>query len=97
MSQKEKDCPYVVGDGNSNELHTQDDHEKLPESGSQERAMAEHRLVRKLDTRLLPTIFLIFILNHIDVCSLNFDYWLTTMQLLIPPSANSAIVLQLRG
>ena len=73
MSEKEKGCPYVVGDGNSNELHTQDDHEKFPESGSQERAVAEHRLVRKLDTRLLPTIFLIFILNHVDVCSLNFD------------------------
>lgn len=71
MSEK-KDWPYVVGDGNSNELHTQDDPENLPESGSQERAVAEHRLVRKLDTRLLPTIFLIFILNYIDVCSLNF-------------------------
>jgi hypothetical protein len=73
MSEQEKDWPYVVGEGNSNELHTQDDPEKLPECGSQERAAAEHRLVRKLDTRLLPTIFLIFILNYIDVCSLNFD------------------------
>ena len=72
MSEKEKD-PYVVGDENSNELHTQDDPENLPESGSQERVAAEHRLVRKLDTRLLPTIFLIYILNHIDVCSLSFD------------------------
>ena len=97
MSEKEKGCPYVVGDGNSNELHTQDDPEKLPESGSQERAVAEHRLVRKLDTRLLPTIFLIFILNHIDVCSLNFDYWLTSMQLLTVPPANSVMVLRLRG
>ena len=97
MSEKEKGWPCVVSDGNSNELHTQDDLEKLPESGSQERVAAEHRLVRKLDTRLLPTIFLIYILNHIDVCSLNIDYWLTSMQLLIPPSTNSAIVLQLRG
>jgi len=73
MSEKEKGWPYVVGDENSNELHTQDDPENLPESGSQERIAAEHRLVRKLDTRLLPTIFLIYILNHIDVCSLSFD------------------------
>jgi hypothetical protein len=70
MSEKEKG---VVGNGNSNELHTQDDPEKLPENGSQERTVVEHRLVRKLDTRLLPTIFLIYILNHIDVCSSNFD------------------------
>ncbi|KIM45424.1 hypothetical protein M413DRAFT_24628 [Hebeloma cylindrosporum] len=66
MSEKEKDWPDVVGDENSNELDTQDDLHKLPENGSQERAMAEQRLVRKLDTRLLPTIFLIFILNYID-------------------------------
>jgi hypothetical protein len=72
-SQKEKGWPHVVGDGNSNEDHTQDDPEKLPENGSQERAVAERRLVRKLDTRLIPTIFLIFILNFIDVCSLNID------------------------
>src|SRR5258708_40034642 len=97
MSEKEKSWPYVEGDGNSNELHTQDDLEKLPESGSRERVAAEQRLVRKLDTRLLPTIFLIYILNNIDVCSLGFDYWLTSMQVLIPPSANSVMVLRLRG
>jgi len=73
MSPKEKGCPYVVGDRDSNELRTQDDPEKFPENGSKERAVAEHHLVRKLDTRLLPTIFLIFILNYIDVCSLAFD------------------------
>ena len=73
MSEKEKGWPYMVGDGNSNELHTQDEPEKLPESGSQDRIAAEHRLVRKLDTRLLPTIFLIYILNYIDVCSSSFD------------------------
>ena len=97
MSEKEKGWPYVVGNRDSNKLHTQDDAEKLPESGLQERVAAEHRLVRKLDIRLLPTIFLINILNHIDVCSLRFDYWLTSMQLLITPSANSVIVLRLRG
>jgi hypothetical protein len=31
------------------------------------RAAAERRLVRKLDTRLLPTIVVIFIMNYIDV------------------------------
>jgi len=97
MSAKEKGWPYVVGDEISHELHMQDDLEKLPESGSQERALEEHRLVRKLDTRLLPTIFLIFILNYIDVCSLNSNCLLTSMQLLTLLSANSVMVLRLRG
>ncbi|KAJ7143617.1 major facilitator superfamily domain-containing protein [Mycena crocata] len=38
----------------------------LPEIGSPERILAERKLVRKLDTRLLPTIFLIYIMNFID-------------------------------
>ncbi|KAJ7259565.1 MFS general substrate transporter [Mycena haematopus] len=38
----------------------------LPEIGSAERLSAERKLVRKLDARLLPTIFLIFIMNYID-------------------------------
>jgi len=42
--------------------------QKLPESGSHERMLAERDLVRKLDMRLLPTVFLIFIMNYIDVC-----------------------------
>ncbi|KAJ6559076.1 MFS general substrate transporter [Mycena vulgaris] len=42
------------------------DLDNLPEIGSPERLAAERKLVRKLDTRLLPTIFLIFILNYID-------------------------------
>ena len=48
---------------------TEDDDFKMPEPGSRERALAEKRLVRKLDIRLLPTIFLIFIMNYIDVSS----------------------------
>ncbi|KAF9441561.1 MFS general substrate transporter [Macrolepiota fuliginosa MF-IS2] len=40
--------------------------EGLPPSGSPERTAAEKRLVRKLDMRLLPTIFVIFIMNYID-------------------------------
>ncbi|KAJ7711487.1 MFS general substrate transporter [Mycena metata] len=38
----------------------------LPEIGSPERLLAEKKLVRKLDSRLLPTIVLIFIMNYID-------------------------------
>ncbi|KAJ6504752.1 MFS general substrate transporter [Mycena vitilis] len=38
----------------------------LPEIGTPERILAERRLVRKLDSRLLPTIILIYILNYID-------------------------------
>ena len=39
----------------------------LPEPGSQERLLAERKLVRKLDRRLLPTILVIYIVNYIDV------------------------------
>ncbi|KAJ7105077.1 major facilitator superfamily domain-containing protein [Mycena crocata] len=38
----------------------------IPEIGTPERILAERKLVRKLDTRLLPTIFLIYIMNYID-------------------------------
>ncbi|KAI3619081.1 mfs transporter [Moniliophthora roreri] len=38
----------------------------LPASGTPERVLAERKLVRKLDTRVLPTIVLIFIMNYID-------------------------------
>ncbi|KAJ7740223.1 MFS general substrate transporter [Mycena maculata] len=40
--------------------------EPIPEIGTPERILAERELVRKLDSRLLPTIFLIFIMNYID-------------------------------
>ncbi|KAK7048470.1 MFS general substrate transporter [Favolaschia claudopus] len=39
---------------------------RLAEVGSPERLAAERKLVRKLDMRLLPTIFVIFIMNYID-------------------------------
>ncbi|CAA7261868.1 unnamed protein product [Cyclocybe aegerita] len=42
------------------------DVDKLPEPGSPERVLAERKLIRKLDMRLLPTIFLIYIMNYID-------------------------------
>ncbi|KAG5732000.1 hypothetical protein E4T56_gene18263 [Termitomyces sp. T112] len=38
----------------------------LPVSGTPERLKAERKLVRKLDSRLLPTVFVIFIMNYID-------------------------------
>jgi hypothetical protein len=44
---------------------------QIPEHGSQERLIAERKLVRMLDTRLLPTLFIIYIMNYIDVCSLS--------------------------
>ncbi len=51
-------------------MPTQDDDLKFPEPGSRERALAEKRLVRKLDIRLLPTIILIYVMNYIDVCAI---------------------------
>ncbi len=41
--------------------------EPLPTKGTPERLLAERKLVRKLDSRVLPTILLIFIMNFIDV------------------------------
>ncbi|KAG6898395.1 hypothetical protein C0992_004105 [Termitomyces sp. T32_za158] len=38
----------------------------LPEPGTPERLEAERKLVRKLDSRLLPTVFIIFVMNYID-------------------------------
>ena len=35
-----------------------------------QRASAERRLVKKLDCRLLPTVVVIYIMKHIDVCRL---------------------------
>jgi hypothetical protein len=42
----------------------------LPEAGSPERLIAERKLVRKLDMRLLPTVAVIYIMNYIDVSRL---------------------------
>ncbi|KAJ7069337.1 MFS general substrate transporter [Mycena amicta] len=38
----------------------------LPGPGTPERVALERRLIRKLDYRLLPTIFIIYIMNYID-------------------------------
>jgi hypothetical protein len=66
MSDKEKRSEDIAIE-DVNNASMSDGLERLPESGSQERTLAEKKLVRKLDMRLLPTIFLIFIMNYIDV------------------------------
>ncbi|KAJ7587225.1 major facilitator superfamily domain-containing protein [Mycena floridula] len=47
-------------------IHEASDSHSIPENGTEERRLAERKLVRKLDTRLLPTVILIYILNYID-------------------------------
>ncbi|KAJ7572896.1 major facilitator superfamily domain-containing protein [Mycena floridula] len=47
-------------------IYEASDSHSIPEAGTEERRLAERKLVRKLDTRLLPTIILIYILNYID-------------------------------
>jgi hypothetical protein len=55
----------------STEENQQSSPVQIPEHGSQERLLAERKLVRILDTRLLPTLFIIYIMNYIDVCYLS--------------------------
>ncbi|KAL0961171.1 hypothetical protein HGRIS_006143 [Hohenbuehelia grisea] len=43
-----------------------DEQDGLPEAGTPERLLAEKKLVRRLDMRLLPTIVVIYIMNYID-------------------------------
>jgi hypothetical protein len=38
-----------------------------PGTSNRAREQAEKRLLRKLDTRVLPTVVLIYIMNYIDV------------------------------
>jgi len=98
MSEKEKGISYTVDNGNSSELHTLDNLKPLPERGSQEWAVAEHNLVRKLDMRLLPTIFFIYIMNYIDVCVIIiFCILIPLTHVLTFPPINSAVALRLHG
>jgi hypothetical protein len=69
------DSPYVhpssvAGSEKDNFAEVPSNLVRLPEHGSQERLLAERKLVRILDTRLLPTLFVIYIMNYIDVCPL---------------------------
>jgi hypothetical protein len=43
-----------------------DDEDPIPLEGTPERRLAERKLVRKMDMRLVPTIIVIFIMNYID-------------------------------
>ncbi|XP_006462957.1 hypothetical protein AGABI2DRAFT_224616 [Agaricus bisporus var. bisporus H97] len=43
-----------------------DGKDDLAPLGSEERAVAEKKLLRKLDYRLLPTVFIIYVMNYID-------------------------------
>lgn len=52
-------------EGSVQEINTSD---KLPPAGSKERIAAEKRLVRRLDIRVLPTVFIIYVMNWVDVC-----------------------------
>jgi hypothetical protein len=68
-------------------------HEGLPAPGSRERLLAEGKLVHKLDMRLIPTIFIIFIMNYIDVSSLSFSSYKRSCS----SCFDSAVALQLHG
>ncbi|KXN84326.1 hypothetical protein AN958_12741 [Leucoagaricus sp. SymC.cos] len=43
-----------------------EENQRDSDRGTRERTLAEKRLLRKLDMRLLPTIFIIYIMNYID-------------------------------
>lgn len=68
MAEKEKNGSMTFEEKLDQRSQTDDSQLlSLPEPGSQERLLAERRLVRKLDARLLPTIIIIYIMNYIDV------------------------------
>lgn len=56
--------------------------EGLPPLGTRERVIAEKKLLKKLDMRLLPTIFVIYIMNYIDVCALSLSILLSGSRLM---------------
>ncbi|KAF8228527.1 MFS general substrate transporter [Tricholoma matsutake] len=60
--EKEKDDMILE----ESEHQNQESFLSLPDPGSQERLLAERKLVRKLDTRLLPTVVIISLMNYID-------------------------------
>lgn len=65
-SDKDRVLSYVEKSPTNDTIYQDRD---LPEPGSQARIDTERKLVRKLDFRLMPTIFVIFIMNYIDVRS----------------------------
>lgn len=58
-------------DENAKMAMTLADDDPLPAEGTPERFHAERKLVRKLDTRVLPIVVLIYIMNYIDVSRLS--------------------------
>ena len=64
MSEKEKEASDIFVETSITPPFQDKD---LPAHGSRERLLAERKLVRKLDMRLIPTIFVIYIMNYIDV------------------------------
>jgi len=63
LEEVHKESDRGTTEGSGKELSIYDE---LPPAGSQERIVAEKKLVRKLDMRVLPTIFIIYIMNYID-------------------------------
>ena len=72
MSENEKEASDIDIFVGKSATPSQD--EDLPAHGSPERLLAERRLVRKLDMRLVPTIFILFIMNYIDVSHAHFRF-----------------------
>lgn len=70
--------------------------DELPPLGTRERAIAEKKLLRKLDSRLLPTIFVIYIMNYIDV-RFNSCLWFVDIPYLTWVSSTSATALLPQG
>ena len=66
MSEKLQKEEALAGDIFTEKSNQDDKLEGLPAPCSQGRLLAERRLVRKLDVRFIPMIF-IFIMNYIDV------------------------------
>ncbi|KAF5347480.1 hypothetical protein D9758_015042 [Tetrapyrgos nigripes] len=62
----EKEDVSIEENAPQHRLDTRLDDEPIPELGTAEREYVERKLVRKLDTRVLPTIILIYIMNYID-------------------------------
>lgn len=65
MTDKGKEDIFASAD----QFESQNSSIDLPKPGSQERLRAERQLIRRLDTRVLPVVFIITIMNYIDVCS----------------------------
>ncbi|KAF5365420.1 hypothetical protein D9758_010831 [Tetrapyrgos nigripes] len=66
QTKAEKEDFFIEENAPQHRLDIKFDDEPIPELGTAEREYVERKLVRKLDTRVLPTIILIYIMNYID-------------------------------